>query len=145
MAPLRFRPALRLFEMGLHGWDIRSRLESDVHLLPESLPVLLGLVRGPFTRWLFRPSPRLPAPIRYRFVLTAAEAYDSDIVIEGDTASIEPLGSGVATVTCRCDAETFVFIMSGRLGLPDALAQGSLVAEGEVERVDAFGQWFGAA
>ncbi len=145
MAPLRFRPALRLFELVLHGWDIRSRLESDVHLLPESLPVLLGLVRGPFTRWLFRPSPRLPAPIRYRFVLTAAEAYDTDIVIEGDTASIEPLGSGVATVTCRCDAETFVLIMSGRLGLPDALAQGSLVAEGEVERVDAFGQWFGAA
>src|SRR5262249_47750081 len=55
LAPLRFRPALRLFELVLHGWDIRSRLEANVHLPAESLPVVLGLVCGPFTRWLFRP------------------------------------------------------------------------------------------
>ena len=66
-------------------------------------------------------------------------------MLSGDTASIEPAGPAAATVTCRCDAETFVLIMSGRLRLPDALAQGRLAAEGEVERVDAFAQWFGGA
>jgi hypothetical protein len=35
--------------------------------------------------------------------------------------------------------------MTGRLLLPDARAQGRLVAEGAVERVDAFAQWFGGA
>jgi uncharacterized protein (TIGR03083 family) len=143
IAPLRLRPALRLSELVLHGWDIRSRLEANVHLPAESLPVLLGLVCGPFTRWLFRPGPRLPVPIRYRFALTGAGARETDIVVEGDTASIEPTGAAAATVTCRCDTETFVLIMSGRFPLPDALAQGRLAAEGEVERVDAFTQWFG--
>jgi uncharacterized protein (TIGR03083 family) len=143
IAPLRLRPDLRLFELVLHGWDMRSRLEANVRLPAESLPVLLGLVRGPFTRWLFRPGPRLPVPIRYRFALPGAGAYDTDIIIAGDMASIEPAEAATATVTCRCDAETFVLIMTGRLLLPDARAQGRLVAEGEVERVDAFGQWFG--
>lgn len=144
-APLRFRPAVRLVELVLHGWDIRSRLEPDVHLSAESIPVLLGLVRGPATHWLFRPGPRLPAPIRYRFALTGAGASDTDIVVAGDTARIEPAGTAAATVTCRCDTETFVLIMTGRLLLPDARAQGRLVAEGEAEQVDAFAQWFGGA
>lgn len=143
MAPLRLRPAVRLGELVLHGWDIRSRLEPDVHLSAASLPVVLGLVCGPFTRWLFRPGPRLPVPIRYRFALTGAGGRDTDIVVAGDTASIEPAGAAAATVTCRCDTETFVLIMTGRRRLSDALAQGRLVAEGEVERVDAFAQWFG--
>ena len=143
IAPLRFRPALRLFELALHEWDIRSRLEPDVHLSDEHLPVLMGLVCGPFTRWIFRPGPRLPVPIRYRFALTGAGARDTDIVVEGDTASIEPAGPAAATVTCRCDTEPFVLIMAGRRPLPEALAQGRIVAEGEVEQVDAFAQWFG--
>jgi uncharacterized protein (TIGR03083 family) len=145
IAPLRFRPALRLFELVLHGWDIRSRLEANVHLPAESLPVLLGLVCGPFTRWLFRPGPRLPAPVRYRFALTGAGARDTDIIVDGDAARIEPTGTASATVTCRCDTETFVLLMTGRLRLPDARAQGRLMAEGEVERVDTFTQWFGGA
>jgi uncharacterized protein (TIGR03083 family) len=143
IAPLRLRPALRLGALVLHGWDIRSRLEADVHLPDENLPVVLGLVCGPFTRWLFRPGLRLPVPIRYRFALTGAGARDTDIVVAGDTASIEPAGAAAATVTGRCDTETFVLIMTGRLRLSDALAQGRLVAAGEVEQVGALAQWFG--
>jgi hypothetical protein len=104
---------------------------------------VLGLVCGPFTRWLFRPGSRLQVPIRYRFALTGVGARDTDIVVAGDTASIEPAGAAAAHVTCHCDTETFVLIMTGRLPLSDALAQGCLVAAGEVERMDAFVQWFG--
>jgi uncharacterized protein (TIGR03083 family) len=145
IAPLRFRPDLRIFELALHGWDIRSRLEPDAHLSAESVPVVLGLVLGPLTNWIFRPGPRLSAPIRYRFALTGAGARETDIVVEGDTASVEPGGTAAATVTCRCDTETFALIMVGRLPLPDAQAQGRLVAEGEAGRIDAFAQWFGGA
>jgi uncharacterized protein (TIGR03083 family) len=145
IAPLRFRPDLRLFELALHGWDIRSRLEPDAHLSAESIPVVLGLVLGPLTNWIFRPGPRLPAPIRYRFALTGAGARNTDIVVAGDAASVEPAGTATANVTCRCDTETFALIMVGRLPLSDAMAQGRLMAEGEVERVDAFAQWFGGA
>ena len=145
IAPLQFRPDLRIFELALHGWDIRSRLEPDAHLSDESIPVVLGLVLGPLTNWLFRPGPKLPAPIRYRFALTGVGARDTDSLIEGDKASLEPAGTAAANVTCRCDTETFALIMVGRLPLPDAMTQGRLVAEGEVERMDALAQWFGGA
>jgi hypothetical protein len=145
IAPLRFRPAVRLFELVLHGWDIRSRLEPDVHLSAESLPVLLELVCGPLMRWLFRPGRRLLAPIRYRFALAGAGARDTNIVVAGDTVSIEPAGTAVAHITCHGDTETFVLIMAGRFRLPDALAQGRLAAEGEMEWVDTFAQRFGGA
>jgi uncharacterized protein (TIGR03083 family) len=145
IAPLRFRPDLRIFELALHGWDIRSRLEPDAHLSAESVPVVLGLVLGPLTNWIFRPGPKLPAPIRYRFALTGAGARNTDIVVAGDTAHIEPVGTAAAHVTCRCDTETFALIMVGRLPLRDALAQHRLVAEGEAGRVNAFVQWFGGA
>lgn len=142
-ATLRFRPQLRLFELVLHGWDIRFRLDSEVHLSPESLPSLLELLRGPLTRWIFRPGSRLPAPIRYRFELSGEKDNDTDIVVEGDTASIGPAGTAAANVTCQCDTETFVLMMSGRLLLSDALAQGRLMVEGETEQMDSFTQWFG--
>jgi uncharacterized protein (TIGR03083 family) len=144
IAPLRFRPDLRLFELALHGWDIRSQLEPDAHLSPESLPVAVGLVLGPLTTWIFRPSPRLPVPLRYRFALTGAGARETDIVVTGDTASIEPTGAAAADVMCHCDTETFVLIMVGRLPLQAALAQGRLMATGEAAQVDAFAQWFGS-
>jgi hypothetical protein len=144
MAPLRLRPANRLFELMLHGWDIRSRLEADAHLSDKSVPALVEAVLGMSFHWLFHPDPRLPVPIRYCFTLTGVGARNTDIVVAGDAASVEPAGTATANVTCRCDTETFVLIMTGRLRPSDALAQGRLEAAGEMERVDAFAQWFKA-
>ena|SRR6266849_6171124 len=64
--PLRFRPDLWISELAVHGWDIRSRLEPEAHLSDESLPVLMDVVPGQLTRFIFRPGPRLPTPICYR-------------------------------------------------------------------------------
>jgi len=144
VAPVRTFLDLRLFELALHGWDIRSRLEPDAHLSDESLPVLMGLIPQ-FIGWIFWSGAKLPSPIRYRFHLTGPGASTSDIVVEGDTVRMEPTGADTAHVTFRCDTETFVLFMLGRLTLPAALAQSRLVAEGEAERVDAFAQWFRGA
>ena len=144
VAPVRTFIDLRMCELALHGWDIRSRLEPAAHLSDESLPVLMGLVPQ-FIGWIFWSGSRLPSPIRYRFHLTGPSASTSDIVVEGDTVRMEPAGADPAHVTFRCDMETFVLIMFGRLTLPAALAQSHLVAEGEAERVDAFAQWFRGA
>ncbi len=132
---------LRMFELALRGWDIRSRLEPEAHLSDESLPVLMGLIPK-LIGWSFWSGSRLPSLIRYRFHLTGPGASTSDIVVEGDTVRMEPAGADTANVTLRCDTETCVLIMLGRLTLPDALAQNRLVAAGEAERVDAFAQWF---
>ena len=104
--------------------------------------VVLSLILGPVMRWLFHPGPRLPAPIRYRVALTGGGASEHDIVVAGDQARVEPVGTAVANVIFRCDTETFVLMMLGRLTLPDARAQHRLGAEGETEWVDAFAQWF---
>ena len=91
IAPLQFRPDLRIFELALHGWDIRSRLEPDAHLSDESIPVVLGLVLGPLTNWLFRPGPKLPAhPLS--LCPDGGGARDTDSLIEGDKAASSPRG-----------------------------------------------------
>lgn len=141
VAPVRMFVDLRMLELAVHGWDIRSSLEPEAHLSDESLPILMGLIPQ-LIGWSFWSGSRLPAPIRYRFHLTGPGASNSDIVVEGDTVRMEPAGADTAHVTCRGDTETFVLIMLGRLPLPDALAQSRLVAEGEAERVDTFAQWF---
>ena len=83
IAPMQFRPAIRLSELVLHGWDIRSRLAPDASLTAESLPVLVDLILGPLLTppsWLFVPGPRLPVSLRYRWALTGAGACEQDIV-----------------------------------------------------------------
>ena len=85
----------------MHGWDIRSRLDPEAHLSDESLPVLIDVVPEQLTRFIFRPGPRLSNPIRYRWELTGTGASNSDIMVEGDKASMEPAGTGKPDATFR--------------------------------------------
>jgi uncharacterized protein (TIGR03083 family) len=144
-APLRHIPANWLLELVVHGWDIRSRLESDAHLSAASVPVVLEVSLGRACRWRFQPGPRLPTPIRYRVALTAGDTPAYDIVVAGDQATVEPAGTAVAHVCLRGDPEPFILLLLGRLPLADALAQRRLVAEGAREQVAAFAQWFWGA
>src|SRR5512145_2799751 len=66
LLPVRMVVDLRLTELVMHGWDIRSRFEPEAHLAPESLPAFLALMTGAF-RWAFWPGTRRSAPVRYRF------------------------------------------------------------------------------
>jgi uncharacterized protein (TIGR03083 family) len=141
VAPVRTFVDLRMFELALHGWDIRSSLEPEAHLSAESLPTLMGLI-PPLIGWSFWSGARLPAPIRYRFHLTGPGASNSDIVVAGDTVRLELVGAGTANVSFHCDTEMFVLLMLGRLTLPNALAQSRLVAGGEAEWVATLAQWF---
>ena len=144
-APLRHRPADRLLELVVHGWDIRSRLEPEAHLTAESVPVLVEVILWRVFRWVFHPGPRLPTPIRYRVLLTGTGASEHDIVVAGDQAQVEPVGTAVADVLLQCDPETFVLLMLGRLPLSEALAQRRLVAGGAREQLCAFAQCFQGA
>jgi len=144
-APLRHIPADWLVELVVHGWDIRSRLESDAPLSEASVPVVVEVSLGRACRWRFQPGPRLPTPIRYRVALTGVDPTAYDMVVAGDQATVEPAGTAVAHVLLRCDPETCVLLMLGRLPLADALAQRRLMAEGAREQVSAFAQWFRGA
>ena len=140
--PMRFRPDLWISELAMHGWDIRSRLEPDAHLTDECLPVLMDVIPGQLTRFNFSPRPRLPAPILYRCELTGAGARNSDIVVEGEKASMEPAGTGQADLTFHCDTETFILIALGPLAIDTAIAAERLTIRGDNRLAREFPRWF---
>jgi hypothetical protein len=52
------------------------------------------------------------------------------------------LGTAPADVTFRCDGETFVLLMYGRIRAQEAIAQGKMTCAGDFESAVAFGQRF---
>jgi uncharacterized protein (TIGR03083 family) len=141
LQPVRRFVDLYITELGMHGWDIRSQLESGSHVSPESLPVFLDFMPD-LIRSIFHPGPRLPAPLRYRFILTDRVPHVYDIVITGTQAWLAQDGTDPAHSTCQSDTETFVLLMFGRLPLPVALAQGRIRLEGAQESIRIFVQCF---
>jgi len=141
LQPVRRFVDLYITELGMHGWDIRSQLESVAHLSPESLPVFLDFMPD-LIRWTFHPGSRLPAPLRYRFVLTDHVLHIYDIVITGDQAWLAQDGTDPAYSICQSDIETFVLLAFGRLPLPVALAQGRMHMAGTEESISTFAQCF---
>jgi putative sterol carrier protein len=75
-------------------------------------------------------------------VVTGLGPSQSDIVVESNTLRMEDAGDTTARVIMRCDTETYVLLVYGRLDLEAVLASGRLMIEGERELAVAFGQWF---
>jgi uncharacterized protein (TIGR03083 family) len=132
---------LRLLELVIHGWDIRSQLEPSAPLSSESAVVLVGFWPA-FVAWGFRPDPSLSTLARYRFALPGDMLSPYDIVVEGKTVRMEPAGEHPADVVFRCEAATFVLLMCGRHALPTLIHDGRVTVEGAGGLVAAFGKWF---
>ncbi len=132
---------IRLTELAMHGWDIRSALASDIHLSPGSLSALVETIPRAVRR-AFRPDLSRTQPIRYRFVVTEPIAVSADIALDQDGGRVEPATTAVADVTFQCDTETYVLIMFGRHPLEEATADGRVVIEGPKELANAFSQSF---
>ncbi len=131
-----------LFELVIHGWDIRAALEPSAPLAPGALPALLDFYTA-CPHWFFIPDVRLPTPIRYRFALTGALSGQWDIVVEGDHAHIGPAADGTsADATFACEVETFVLMLCGRMDFDAALSDKRLIPTGDMAVVQAFKQWF---
>jgi uncharacterized protein (TIGR03083 family) len=146
IVPARNFADLRLKELSMHDWDIRSGIEPEAHLSPAVLPVILGALATSLAsgsmRWAFWPGERLSQPVRYRFVLTDADVPQPDLVVEGDHLRLEPAGDTPADVTLQGDAETYVLLMYGRVKLAAALASGRLHVTGDQAQARALSQWF---
>ena len=91
--PPGIRPArdfvrLRIFELALHGWDIRSPIETSVPLSSGTLPSLVEMT-WEISKWIFRPGERLAIPIRYHFDVSGPVPVQRHFVVEGDEAWTE--------------------------------------------------------
>jgi uncharacterized protein (TIGR03083 family) len=146
--PVRAFLPLTMQELAIHGWDIRSRLETTAPLSAESLSVLLARIPVRFGvpgYADFRLDAQAPAPVRYRFGLTGTISSTHDIVVENAKARMEPAGTATPHVTFRCETDIFVLMMYRRLTLEPALAAGQLVVEGDQGLATAFDRWLKGA
>jgi uncharacterized protein (TIGR03083 family) len=132
---------LRLMELYVHGWDMRSRLDPPAPLPPESWPVLLDLLPQ-FLGYMVVPATQEAEGRRYRFALTAPVADARDVVVEGGTIRLEAAGQTPAQATFTCDTETFLLLMWGRLGLETAVADGQVSIAGDRRLAADFGRWY---
>lgn len=121
---------LRLTELAVHEWDIRSGLEGASAGLPAAvLPAALGLLPGFVVGRLFQPGAGLERAARFRFDLTDGGVYD--IVAGGGELRMEAGGEGAAEVVFTCDASTFALLAYGRFGVDGAEAAGRLAVAGD--------------
>jgi predicted lipid carrier protein YhbT len=92
--------------------------------------------------WAFWPGPSLAAPVRYRFDVSKPVPISVEIAMSGDKVRLEDAGEGRTDVTFRCDTETFLLLINGRLAPSPAITNGRLAVEGDSGMAADFGQWF---
>ena len=138
--PMRTYVDLRLAELIVHEWDIRSRLERSAHLPEECLPAIMDAISAFIVGGLFNPGSKLSGPVRYRFELTGAVPSRHDIVVEDGKARMRPAETASPDVTFRCDTEDFVLLVYERITLAFALADGRIVVEGNRKLADQFAE-----
>ena len=139
--PLQDYVSLRVQELAVHGWDIRSGLDNSAELGEESLPILVGKV----PRWLrtaFLPGQGLPTPTRFRFDVSGPVPIKEDVLVTGDGYQVEPSGGNQPDITFKCNTGNYVLLIFGRLNLDEASATGRLVIEGAKDRASEFTTWF---
>ena len=139
--PVQRLVALRLWELAIHGWDIRSGLDEAAELTNEGLSQLIPGV----SRWLsisFLPHPELPAPMRFRFEVAGPVPLRRDVLVTGDSYQTESAGATDADVVFRCDTGNYILVTCGRLSVDRAVATGRLVVEGRRDQAANFHTWF---
>jgi uncharacterized protein (TIGR03083 family) len=139
--PVRTLIDMRITELAMHGWDIRSRFDPQATLSTDSLPALCNTIPRAVRR-AFRPEASRSTPVRYRFVVTEPVAVRQDIVLSREGGRCESASNSKADVTFQCTAATYVLVMFGRCTVEAALRDGRLSYEGEPGLVAAFGRAF---
>ena len=139
--PLRDYVAVRLQELAVHSWDIRSGLDPSAQISQETLPWMVGRVQ----RWVdnaFRPGLNLPSPVTYRFDVAGPVPVREDFLVNGDSFQRVPNPQGPADVTFECDTGIFILLIFGRLEVDRAVESGRLAVQGSMDLAANFTSWF---
>ena len=133
---------LRVVELAVHAWDVRYGIDRSAGLSPVAIPFLKGFL-GRWLEYAFRRPEGLETPIRFRYLLSDADAEGWDLAVTGDGFSLCPRDSEVADVTFTCDTDSFLLLLMGRLPLRRTVRRGRIVLEGDLEVAARFDEWFG--
>ena len=118
---------LRITELIVHEWDIRSRLEPEAVLSAESIPAIIENFPVFAVGLVFDPGVNMSNSSRFRFELTGAGAESYDIVAGGGREAIMELASDKRPdAIIGCDTQTFVLLVYGRVTLEGQIAAGNI-------------------
>ena len=135
---------MRISELTMHAWDVCSRFDPDYRLSDGSVRVLMDTVNRAARR-AFRPDPTIPAPQVYRFVIDHPITVVYELVIANEEIVLRQAQDerdGGADVTFKCDGETYVMVMYGRLTPDEALVSGKMDWDGNERLALGFGARF---
>ena len=131
---------LRITELIVHEWDIRSSLEAAPEMSAESLPAIIDMFPVFVVGRLFDPGAKMAAAARFRFELTGSVPGSYDIVAGGGQMAImESASDKRPDAIFGCDTQTFVLLVYGRISLEQAMADGLLVVSGDTSLTANFG------
>ena len=139
--PVRDYVSLRVQELTVHGWDIRSGLDQAAEVSEEPLPLLVQMA----PRWLrnaFQPGLDLPIPVRYRFDISGPVPVHEDVLVNGDGFQIEAASGEPADVTFQGNTGNYILLIYGRLDVGRAIETGRLSIQGNRDRASDFTSWF---
>ena len=133
---------MRISELTMHAWDVCSRFDPDYRLTDGSVSVLMDTVNRAARR-AFRPDPTIPAPQVYRFLVEQPVEAVYELTIADEEVTLRP-GAGPlnADVAFRCDGETYVMVMYGRITPDEAIMSGRLDWDGDERLALGFGARF---
>ena len=132
---------LRIQELAIHDFDIRSAFQSDAGLDYECVQVLLDMT----PRWLgmcFRSTERLSKPVVYGFDINSRKLR---LTVTGDEFKMEleaVEGKVEPDLTLVATGEQYLLFTYGRLTAADGMHLGRLAITGEMAHLDQFEVWF---
>lgn len=129
---------LRIQELAIHDWDIRSATGTIHSLYPDSVPILLDMT----PRWLgmcFRSSAKLPKPVVYGFNV---DSQNYRLTVTGDGFDMISGEATEADFSLSATGEQFLLFTYGRLTAADGIHLGRLSINGDVAHLDQFEVWF---
>ena len=128
---------LRIQEMTIHDWDMRSAFDPDCRLDAESVEALLDIA----PMWLgmtFRPGPEISAPVVFRFELDGHQDRNHDVSVSGSQFQVVTGSKSTADATLQCDGDAYLLYMYGRIGSSSP----RLTVEAEPKLMVRFEAWF---
>ena len=133
---------MRISELTMHAWDVCSQFDPDYRLSDGSVRVLMDTANRAARR-AFRPDTTIPAPQVYRFVIEEPLEAVYELEIANEEVTLREGGrEDQADVVFRCDGETYVMVMYGRLTPEDAIMAGKLDWDGDERLALGFGARF---
>jgi uncharacterized protein (TIGR03083 family) len=133
---------LRLNEFVLHGWDVAEASDRAARLDPEAAALVLDYNLANAARMAKAPALE-GLDTTYLCEVSGPGGGPVTIACRGGKAEVTRGAAGRADITLRLPSETLSRLLWGRVGLDQALADGTIQVGGDVERVRALGRVFG--